>query len=125
MRTNGMPIRLNVFRLLSIRRETQRLKRGLPIIDFFCPSPDDATYMILIVTAMLILDSKTLMSSTIKFHPTGNCKLYSSDGILSESMEQRPPMFHTLVCKCYSFHDHWRTGCCQSLQLCEDFQVYS
>jgi hypothetical protein len=64
MRRNGMPVRLNVFRGLSIQRETQWLKRGLHIIEIF-PSPDNATYMILIVTAMLMLDSKTLMSSAI------------------------------------------------------------
>ena len=116
MRRNGMPIHLNMFRLLSIQTETRRLKRGLHIIEIF-PSPNDATYMILIVTAMLMLDSKTLTSSLLfKFHPPDNCKLYSSDGILSESTKQRPPTFHTLlqVCKCDSFHDHWWTGCCQS-----------
>jgi hypothetical protein len=62
MRRNGMPLRLNMLRLLSIRRETQQLKRGLHIIEVF-PSPNDTTYMILIVTAMLMLDSKTLTSS--------------------------------------------------------------
>jgi hypothetical protein len=123
MRRTGMPIYLNVFRLLSIWRETQRWTRGLYIIEIFL-IPNNATYMILIVTAMLMLDSKTLMSSAIQIHPPGNCKLYSSDGILSESTKQRPPTFHTLlqVCKCYSFHDHWQTGCCP-LQLCGDFQV--
>jgi hypothetical protein len=65
MRRNGMPIRLNVLRVLSIWRETQRLKRGLHIIEIFS-NPNDATYMILIVTAMLMLDSKTLMSSAIQ-----------------------------------------------------------
>jgi hypothetical protein len=65
MRKNGMPVRLNVFRVLGIRRETQRLKRGLHIIEIFL-SPNDATYMILIVTAMIMLDSKTLMSSAIQ-----------------------------------------------------------
>jgi hypothetical protein len=64
MRRNGMPIRLNVFRVLSTQRETQWLKRGLHIIEIF-PSLDNATYMILIMTAMLMLDSKTLMSSGI------------------------------------------------------------
>jgi hypothetical protein len=49
--------RSNVFRVLSIQRETQRLKRGLHIIEIF-PSPDDATYILMIVTAMLMLDSK-------------------------------------------------------------------
>ncbi len=46
-------------------------------------------------------------------------------GILSESTKQRPPTFQTLlrVCKCDSFHDHWQTRCCQSLQLCKYFQV--
>ncbi len=65
MRRNRMPIRLNMFRVLSIWRETQRLKRGLYIIEIF-PSPDNATYMVLIVTAMLMLDSKTLTSSAIQ-----------------------------------------------------------
>jgi hypothetical protein len=55
----------NAHPALSIRRETQRLKRGYHIIEIF-PSPDDATYMILIVTAMLMLDSKTLTSSAIQ-----------------------------------------------------------
>jgi hypothetical protein len=39
-------------------------EKGLHIIEIF-PSPDSATYMILIVTAMLMLDSKTLTSSAI------------------------------------------------------------
>jgi hypothetical protein len=65
MRRNGMPVRLNVFRVLNIRRETQWLKRGLQVIEIF-PSSDDPTYMILIVTAMLMLDSKTLMPSAIQ-----------------------------------------------------------
>ncbi len=65
MRRNGMLVQLNVFRLLSIRRETQQLKRGLHIIENF-PSPNDLTYMILIVTAMLMLDSKTLTLSAIQ-----------------------------------------------------------
>jgi hypothetical protein len=65
MKRNGMPVCLNVFRVLSIWRETQRLKRGLHIIEIF-PCPDDATYVILIVTAMLMLDFKTLMSSAIQ-----------------------------------------------------------
>jgi hypothetical protein len=65
MRRNGMPVCLNVFRVLSIQRETQWLNRGLHIIEIF-PSPDDTTYMILIVTAMLMLDFKTLMSSAIR-----------------------------------------------------------
>jgi hypothetical protein len=65
MRRNGMPVQINMFRVLSIRRETQWLKRGLHVIEIF-QSPDDATYMILIVTAMPMLDSKTLMSSAIQ-----------------------------------------------------------
>jgi hypothetical protein len=65
MRRNGMLVRLKRFRVLSIRRETQRLKRGLHIIEIFS-SPANATYMILIVTAMLMLDSKTLMPSAIQ-----------------------------------------------------------
>jgi hypothetical protein len=65
MRRNGMPIQLNVFRLLSIRRETQQLKRGLQIIENFS-SPNNATDLILIVIAMIMLDSKTLMSSAIQ-----------------------------------------------------------
>jgi hypothetical protein len=65
MRRNGMLIHLNVFRLLSIQREIKWLKRGLHAIEIFL-SPNDATYMILIVTAMLMLDSKTLMSSAIQ-----------------------------------------------------------
>jgi hypothetical protein len=65
MRRNGMPVWLNMFRVLSIWRETQRLKRGLHIREIF-PSPNNATYMILIVTAMLMLDSKTLTSSAIQ-----------------------------------------------------------
>jgi hypothetical protein len=60
---NARPV--NVFRVLSIWRETQWLKRGCHIIEIF-PSPDGATYMILIVTAMLMLDSKTLISSAIQ-----------------------------------------------------------
>jgi hypothetical protein len=40
-------------------------ERGLHIIEIFL-SPENATYMILIVTAMLMLDSKTLMSSAIQ-----------------------------------------------------------
>jgi hypothetical protein len=35
MRNNGMPVRLNVFKVLSIWRETQRLKRGLHITEKF------------------------------------------------------------------------------------------
>jgi hypothetical protein len=54
-----------LLRLLSIRRVTQWLKRGLHIIEIF-PSPNNATYMILIVTAMLMLDSKTLTSLAIQ-----------------------------------------------------------
>jgi hypothetical protein len=65
MRRNGMPVWLNVFRVLSIQRETQWLKRGLHIIEIF-PTPNDATYMILIVTAMLMPAFKTLMSSAIQ-----------------------------------------------------------
>jgi hypothetical protein len=65
MRRNGMPVWLNMFRVLSIQRESQQLKRGLHIIEIF-PSPNDATYMILMVTAMLMLDSKTLTSSAIQ-----------------------------------------------------------
>jgi hypothetical protein len=56
MRRKRMPVQLNVFRVLSIQRETQWLKRGLHIIEI-SPSPNDATYLILIVTAMLMLDS--------------------------------------------------------------------
>jgi hypothetical protein len=57
----------------------------------------------------------------------GNCKLYSSDGILSESIKQRAPAFQTLLqfCKYDSFYGHWPTGCCQSLQLCGYFHVLS
>jgi hypothetical protein len=65
MRRNGMPVHLNKFRVLSIRRETQQLKRGLHIIEIF-PSPANATYILLIVTAMVMLDSKTLTSSAIQ-----------------------------------------------------------
>ncbi len=57
MRRTRMPVHIYVFRLLSIRRETQWLKRGLHIIEIFL-SPNDATNMILIVTATLMLDSK-------------------------------------------------------------------
>jgi hypothetical protein len=59
-----MPVHLIMFRLLSIRRETQWLKRGLHIIEIFL-SPNNETHTILIVTAMLMLDSKTLTSSAI------------------------------------------------------------
>jgi hypothetical protein len=59
------PVHLNVFRVLSILRETQRLKEGLHIIEIFL-SLDNATYVILIVTAMLMLDFKTLTSSAIQ-----------------------------------------------------------
>jgi hypothetical protein len=65
MRRNRMPVRLNMFRVLSIRRETKLLKRGLHIIEISL-SPTDATYILLIVTAMLMLDSKTLTSSAIQ-----------------------------------------------------------
>jgi hypothetical protein len=40
-------------------------EKGSPYYRNFL-SPDNATYMILIVTAMLMLDSKTLMSSAIQ-----------------------------------------------------------
>jgi hypothetical protein len=65
MRRNRTPIRLNMFRVLSIRRETQRLKRGLHIIEIL-PSPANTTYILLILTAMLMLDSKTLTSPAIQ-----------------------------------------------------------
>jgi hypothetical protein len=54
-----------LFRVLSIQRETQRLKRGLHIIKIFL-SLNNVTYMILIVIAMLMLDFKTLTSSAIQ-----------------------------------------------------------
>jgi hypothetical protein len=40
-------------------------EKGSPYSEIF-PSPDNATYMILIVTAMLMLDYKTLTSSAIQ-----------------------------------------------------------
>jgi hypothetical protein len=49
--------RLNMFRVVSIWKETQQLKRGLHVIEIFS-SPANATYILLIVTAMLMLDSK-------------------------------------------------------------------
>jgi hypothetical protein len=55
----------HLLRVLSIRRETQWLKRGLHIIEFF-PSPNNVAYMILILIAMPMLDFKTLASSAIQ-----------------------------------------------------------
>jgi hypothetical protein len=65
MRRNKYPVRLNVFRVLSIRRETQWLKSHLHIIEISL-SPNDATYILLIMTALLMLDSTTWISSAIQ-----------------------------------------------------------
>ncbi len=73
-----------------------------------------------------MLDSTTLTSSAIQIHPPGNCKLYSSDRILSESTKWRAPTFQTLlrVCKCDSSHGYWWTRVVNPYKFVNIFMYY-